>query len=127
MESKIKQTRIAKWSARIIALAIILFGLPFYFGYGNPLPFANPDYSWIENAWLTLVPLVFIGLALGWKYQKIGGYLIVIPIIIGFILGATAHTNLPMNILIALIPGILYLVDSYNKPSSTKMQINNKN
>jgi hypothetical protein len=40
-----KQLKIVRWSARIIALAVILLVLPFYFGYGNPLPFINPDYS----------------------------------------------------------------------------------
>lgn len=96
-----------------MALTILLFGLPFYFGYGNPLPFANPAYSWIENVWLTLFPLVFIGLALGWRYEKIGGYLVVIPISIGFILGIVADASFPINTLIVLVPGVLYLVSGY--------------
>jgi len=49
----------------------LVLGLPFYSGYGNPLPFVNPDYTWIENFGLALVPFVFIGLALGWKYKKL--------------------------------------------------------
>lgn len=102
-----------KWTARISALLLLLFGLLFYFGYGNPSPFANPDYTWIENVWLSLIPLVFIGLALGWKYAKIGGYLIVIPLIIGFILGLVADANFSMNMLIILFPGVLYLIDGY--------------
>lgn len=115
MKLNAKQLKVVKWSARIIALAILLFGLPFYFGYGNPLPFTNPDYSWIENAWLTLFPLVFIGLALGWRYKKVGGYLVVAPIIIGFILGLIADANFPINMLIVLIPGVLYLIEGYKK------------
>lgn len=38
-----KELKIIKWTARIIALAVLLLGLPFYFGYRNPLPFANPE------------------------------------------------------------------------------------
>jgi hypothetical protein len=71
---------IIKWFARILALIIILFGLPFYFGYGNPLPFVDPGYTWIENTQLTLIPIIFVGLAVGWKYPRIGGAFIVFPI-----------------------------------------------
>lgn len=111
--NKNKIIKIVKWSARIIAMMIILFGLPFYFGYGNPLPFANPNYTWIENVWLILLPLVFIGLGIGWKYPKVGGYIIVISIFLGFILGIIAHANFSVNMLVVLIPGFLYLVDGY--------------
>jgi len=45
MEIKMKNYKFLKWSTRILALVIIIFGLPFYFGYGNPLPFLNPEYS----------------------------------------------------------------------------------
>jgi hypothetical protein len=46
-----KRLKIIKWTTRILALAILLFGLPFYFGYGNPLPFINPDYGLLDNVW----------------------------------------------------------------------------
>lgn len=111
------QLKITKWVARIFALIILLFGLPFYFGYGNPLPFINPEYSWLENTWLLLIPFVFIGLAVGWKYEKIGGYFIIVPIIISFVLGIVAHANFSMNFLIALLPGILYLIVGHTSKS----------
>jgi hypothetical protein len=31
----------------------MIFALPFYFGYGNPLPFINQDYTLWDNYWLT--------------------------------------------------------------------------
>ncbi len=104
-----------KWIARILALCILIFALPFYFGYGNPLPFANSDYSLWENVALTMMPLVFVGLALGWKYPKAGGFLTVIPIVIGFTVGLLTEANLSINLLAPLVPGILYLVVGYNK------------
>ncbi len=109
-----KQNKTIKWSGRIIALIILVLGLPFYFGYGNPLPFVNPDYTWIENFDLALVPFVFIGLALGWKYKKLGGYFIIIPLVLGFLVAIIAGEDFPVNMLIALIPGVLYLIDGYN-------------
>ncbi|MFA5184752.1 MAG: hypothetical protein WC456_04490 [Patescibacteria group bacterium] len=104
-----------KWIARIIALGILIFALPFYFGYGNPLPFANPDYSIWENVALAMMPLIFVGLALGWKYEKIGGFLVVIPILIGFLVGLMTGANLSVNLLAPSLPGILYLIVGYKK------------
>ncbi len=110
-----EQIQVIKWFARIIALAIIIFGLPFYFGYGNPLPFVSPDYSIWDNTILAMYPLIFIGLVLGWKYEKVGGYLIVVPIIIGFILGLITEANFMINMLSPIISGVLYLIIGYAK------------
>lgn len=110
-----EQIKVIKWFARITALTILLFALPFYFGYGNPLPFAKPDYSLWENIALAMVPLVFVGLALGWKYPKVGGFLIVIPVVIGFMVGLATEANLSINLLAPVVPGILYLVDGYSR------------
>lgn len=107
--------KIIKWSARILALCILIFALPFYFGYGNPLPFAKPDYSLWENVALAMMPLVFIGLALGWKYSKIAGWMITISIIIGLVVGLLTEANLSINLAVPIIPGILYLIDGYKK------------
>ena len=54
-----KQLKIVQWTARIISLSVLLFGLPFYFGYGNPLPFINPAYTLWDNVWLCVFPLMF--------------------------------------------------------------------
>jgi hypothetical protein len=110
-----EQIKVMRWFARIMALAIILFALPFYFGYGNPLPFANPNYSLWENVALSMMPLVFIGLALGWKYPKVAGWLIIIAIAIGFIVGLLTEANFSINLALPIIPGILYLIDEYKR------------
>jgi len=107
--------KIIKWTARILALGILIFALPFYFGYGNPLPFAKPDYSLWENVALSMMPLVFIGLALGWKYPKVGGWLIIISIATGLIVGFLTEANLSINLAVPIIPGILYLIDEYKR------------
>ncbi|MFA7676325.1 MAG: hypothetical protein WCY28_02890, partial [Candidatus Shapirobacteria bacterium] len=105
--------KIIKWTARILALCILIFALPFYFGYGNPLPFIRPNYSVWENVALFIMPLVFIGLVLGWKYPKFGGWLVVIGVIIGFFVGLLTKANLSVNLAIPIIPGILYLINGY--------------
>ena len=110
-----KQIKIVKWTTRIISLAVLLFGLPFYFGYGNPLPFVNSEYTLWDNVWLSVFPLMFIGLALGWKYEKIGGYLIVVPVGIGMLLGLATFSDFSASMFLPLILGILYLVVGYKK------------
>jgi hypothetical protein len=106
-----------RWTARILALAFLLFGLPFYFGYGNPLPFINPDYSFLDNAWLSIFPLMFIGLGVGWKYEKIGGYLITIPLTLGLIMTIIIAKELTVHMLIPFVVGVLYLLVGYSKKS----------
>ena len=112
-----KNLKIIKWTARIIALLIILGGLPFYFGYGNPLPFVNQEYTFYDNLWLTVFPLMFIGLALGWKYEKIGGYLLIISSLVGFFTIVIAEKGSGGQMLASLVIGILYLIVGYKKQS----------
>ena len=110
-----KNLKIIKWTARIIALMIIIGGLPFYFGYGNPLPFAKQEYTFFDNLWLTVFPLMFIGLALGWKYEKIGGYLLIISSLIGFLTIVIAEKGSGTQMIASLFIGILYLIVGYKK------------
>lgn len=104
-----------KWVARIIAVAVIIFGLPFYFGYGNPLPFINPYYTLWDNMWLTIFPIMFIGLAVGLKFEKIGGYLVTIPIGLGLLMGLLMQGELVGYMLVPLVVGILYLIAGCKK------------
>lgn len=107
--------KIMKWTARILSIGILLLGLPFYFGYGNPLPFINPDYTLWDNMWLTVFPLMFIGLFLGLKYEKLGGYIVVVPVGLGLILGVIIAHDFVVHMLVPLVPGILYLTVGYIK------------
>lgn len=104
---------VIKWLPRVLSLGLLLFTLPFYFGYGNPLPFINPGYSWWENLALSVMPLIFIALALGWKYPKISGFFIVSAMLLVLILGFLGDANLDLSLAVPLIPGSLYLLSGY--------------
>lgn len=110
-----RQQKIIRWSARIIALASLLFGLPFYFGYGNPIPFINPEYTLWDNVWLTIFPIMFLGLILGWKFEKVGGLLVTFPLAIGLLFGIFTQGELITHMLVPLIPGVLFLISGYSK------------
>jgi hypothetical protein len=110
MELDKRNFKILKWITRILASTIIIVGLPFYFGYGNPLPFINPEYSMLDNMWLTVFLFMFIGLGLGWRWPKIAGLLITIPILVGFIVLLIAGGGIPLQMLIPFVVGVLYIV-----------------
>lgn len=110
-----KQLKVITWSARILSLAILLFALPFYFGYGNPMPFIDPTYTFWDNLWLTIFPFIFIGLMLGWKCPKAGGYLVTIPLTIGLLYAIVIEKEFLWFMFIPLIAGILYLIMRYKK------------
>ncbi len=108
--------KILRWTTRIVGTLILLFAIPFYFGYGNPLPFTNPENSLLDNIWLIVFPIVFIGLGLGWKTEKIAGYIISIPIIIGNILTIILLREFGGPMLIPLVVGLIYIYLSYKHP-----------
>jgi len=110
-----KQHKIVRWTARVMAVAILLLGLPFYLGYGNPLPFANPENTFFDNMWLMCFPLVFIGLGLGWRYEKTGGWLVVGPIALASVIGfIVLREGLPGPMFIPMVAGLLYLISGYS-------------
>lgn len=113
MELEKRRYQFLKWIARILATLMIVFGLPFYFGYGNPMPFIKPEYSIWDNTWLTVFPIMFIGLAIGWKWPRIGGLLITIPILLGFILGIITRGGISTHMFIPFIVGVLYIITGY--------------
>jgi hypothetical protein len=112
-----KNLKVIKWTTRIVALIIIVGGLPFYFGYGNPLPFINQEYTFYDNLWLIAFPLMFIGLALGLKYEKVGGYLLMISLLIGIFTLVMAGKGSGMQMVASLFVGALYLIVGYKKQS----------
>ena len=105
-----------RWGGRIAALAILGFGLPFYFGYGNPLPFMNPEYGALENLWLTVIPVVFIGLAAGLFLPRLGGWLVIGSLVAAHAL-TLARGEFMAAMLAPLVPAILFLLTT-RSPSS---------
>ena len=102
-------------SAKIISALVIVVGLPFYLGYGNPLPFINPNYQLWDNLWLSIFPLMFLGLGLGWRWPKIGGWLVTLAISLGLIIGYLNAGEVVWLMLLPLVGGVLFLLGGYRK------------
>jgi hypothetical protein len=58
---------------------------------------------------------MFLGLILGWKWEKVAGFLITIPILIGFIFSLIIWEDPSFVMVIPLIIGVLYLTYGYKK------------
>lgn len=112
----------------LVILFIILFRLPYYFEYGNPLPFISPSRVLYENLLLITLPLVFIGLIVGWKDKKTGGYLITVSFLCtGIIMSIISREfyifYLGLSLLPSLVVGILYLIIGYKEDKKTTKQV----
>jgi|GEM_PF-606523 hypothetical protein len=101
--------------SRIAGLAVAAFGIPFYLGYGSPLPFSNPTYTLMDNVWLIVFPFMFVGLIVGLFFQKTGGLLVSIPLTAGLLLGLATDQGLVLHMLVPLTVGILYLIIGFSK------------
>jgi len=97
---------------------MFLFAFPLYIGYGLPLP--NSSLSSIENIHLMAMLIIFIGLIVGWKWEKIAGYMICIPIFAKLFLAFIFLENPGPIIILLAIPGSLYLIYGYKKFSAGK-------
>jgi hypothetical protein len=97
---------------------MFLFAFPFYIGYGFPFP--NSSLSLIENIHLMVIPIILIGLIVGWKWEKIAGYMICLPIFIKLLFALIFLENPGSIIILLVIPGSLYLIYGYKKFSTGK-------
>ncbi len=102
-----------KLSAVILSVLFFAVITPFYLSYGNPLPQAG--YSIFGNLWLTVIPIMLIGLLVGIKWEKTGAYMIILPVSIGFIYSILAWEDPCLPMVLPLIPGILYWKSSKAK------------
>lgn len=98
-----------QWIARISGTLIVFLFLPFYFGYGNPLPFLKPEYSLYDNVWLSVFPFVFIGLILGWRYPQTGGAMVVLAVLVGETFSLLTGYGLVLHMFVPLGVGVLFV------------------
>ncbi len=95
-----------KISAVVVSVILFTIVFTFYIGYKVPLPQAG--YSTFENLWLTAIPIMLIGLLLGIKWERIGAYMIILPISVGFIYSLIVWEDPCLPMVLPLLPGILY-------------------
>ncbi len=105
----------AGWWIRIAGAILFGVGLAFYMGYGNPLPFQNPEYGFWENIWLMVIPIALVGLLIGVFLPRVGGYIVAVPITLAMLLQFVAEEEMPYPMLIPLMMGMVYLFFGYRR------------
>jgi hypothetical protein len=108
---------VVRWTARIIGIAIL--GLITAFAVGEGVP--NPLRGSLPENMLTVALLTMIfGQLLAWKWEGIGGILIVG----GFALFAIVNHGVPLNVVFApwLVTELLYLICWWRMPKSRELQ-----
>lgn len=107
--------KILKWILRIIALVIFLFGMAFYLGEGSVMehiPWINEGYTFMDNLWLTIFPVLFFGLFFGMFRPKIGGWILVVSVSLGLVVGIFIEREFLWFMLVPLLIGILFIAFS---------------
>jgi hypothetical protein len=56
---------------------------------------------------------MFLGLAVGLKFEIFGGYLVTIPIGLGLLMGLFMQREFVIHMLIPFVAGIIYLIVGY--------------
>jgi hypothetical protein len=135
-----RATKWMRWIARGWSILIIAFTLMMVIGYawswvttGKADPYAVEDYPPIENLPPLFSLLSVLGLALAWRWERLGGTIAVIfslavlPILL--IHWPITH-NFPHYFvapygvwMIILIPGVLFSVCGYQSKKSTRSQL----
>jgi len=105
-----------RWITRIITVFVLAFGLLFYFGYGNPLPFIDASDTAYDTLWKIVFPIMFIGLIIGLWREKIGGYLVTVSLAVGFVVSMIISNGFGWHMLIPFLIGVIFLVIGYNEP-----------
>jgi hypothetical protein len=119
MSSK-KAYKVFNWTVKILAAVLTVFGLFFYFGYGNPLPFLDAGYTAWDNLWLSVFPVMFIGLIVGLFFEKTGGYIVVVSVAAGLIIGLLLTGSFVWYMLVPFAFGVLYLLIGYGRAKRCK-------
>jgi hypothetical protein len=106
--------RITRWLARIWSLAPILYALAeILFPHaeeGVPIP-------WTDYLNLSLIFLSILGLGLAWRWERLGGWISAVSLVIFLVLFLiTVERSFPAVLIFAVgigVPAMLFLISAY--------------
>lgn len=96
---------IVRWMARTLSGLIFLFWLGFFIEHIQqwfvaPWPRTPPTIVWVNQL---LHFLILAGLVIGWKWERVGGVLVIVASVLFL------FDKAPLLILPTILPGILFL------------------
>ena len=119
MSQKIIQ--IIRWIARILAALMVAF-IAFMFVGNAAADGIGPlfDLNVREILMMVSFVIVFLGLILGWKREKLGGWLVVGGIVLFYVFDFAFSGSFPRGPFFPMIalPGILFLIAGYSQETA---------
>jgi cytochrome bd-type quinol oxidase subunit 2 len=113
-EKKKSWVRVTRWVARIWSLGPILFALAHILTRDDNLVEPVP---WMEWVTLSFAFIAVLGLALAWRWERLGGWIAVISLAVFTVLFLITVERYFPAVLINLVglgvPAALYLISSY--------------
>ena len=105
---------VVRWTARIWSLVPILYGLA-------NIVFSRSEEGvtvlWTEWAALSLVAVSVIGLALAWRWERLGGWISLVALLLFLIVFLiTVERSYPVWLIFLVgigVPAVLFLVSAY--------------
>ena len=118
MNQKIIQ--VIRWIARVLAALMVAF-IAFMFVGNAATDGIGPLFDMNAREILMMVSfvVVFLGLILGWKREKLGGWLVVGGMVLFYLFDFTFSGTFPRGPFFPMIalPGILFLFSGYSPKS----------
>ena len=104
--------RVLRWVARVTALVMVVFILIMFLGEGIADGFGGFLVLTLrESLMMASFVIIFLGLLLGWRWEILGGALVIGGMAVFYWLNYAFSGTLPQGpyFLIIAIPGLLYL------------------
>lgn len=110
-----KLLTISKFTVMALDAIFIICFLPFYIGYGNVIPFTNPSYAIWDNLWLIIFPIMLLSLAISIIFPRIGGLVVVIPILSLISIESAFTQDAPYIMFVPVVLGFINIAYGYYK------------
>jgi hypothetical protein len=114
-----RDIKVLQWASLVLSVIILGIGIPFYLGYGSPIPFTQNEYTFFDNMWLIVMPIVFLFTFIGLKWKRISGIILILFTVIVQILSIIIVRDAILVMLVPILLGVLNLWVYYAKQNIT--------
>jgi hypothetical protein len=104
-----RDIKVLQWASLVLSVIILGIGIPFYLGYGSPIPFTQNEYTFFDNMWLIVMPIVFLFTFIGLKRKRVSGIILISVTIIAQILSIMIEKDVILVMLMPILLGVLNL------------------
>ena len=114
-----KTTRIVHWTARILAALMAGLILIVFIGEAGQDGIGSLSVLTLrETLMMVAFTIAFLGLILGWLWEILGGWFVVLGMTAFYLLDFAFSGTFPRGVTFLLIalPGLLYLFSGYSQP-----------